>query len=603
MAIPLKRYGSLLGIYLRPQWRKVVLLAILVLGSIGLQLLNPQIVRYFIDTSLAGGAQSSLVMAALGFLGAALLLQIVEVASTYLGEDVGWSATNRLRADLMLHCLRLDMSFHNERTPGQMIERIDGDVANLAIFFAQFIVRVLASLILLFGVLIVVAFEDWRISAALTVYSLVALAGLFGLRRVAVPHWKASREASTELFGFLEEQLAGTEDIRSSGATAYVLRELFRFNRVRLQKELKAGTMTTLLVMVWFGLLALGQLIAFTSGFLLFRAGVLTIGAVYLLIAYTDAIFRPLQDLTQQFQHLQQAGASIERIEELYHTPSRLQDGTVALPAGGPLAVAFENVAFTYAPPPASGDGRAEVGDAAPVAPRVLHDLSFELRPGQVLGLLGRTGSGKTTITRLLFRLYDPATGMIRVGTPDAMPDLRDARLDDLRNRIGIVTQDVQLFRASVRDNLTFFDRERISDAQIVRALDDLGLAAWYRALPQGLDTKLATDGAGLSAGEAQLLAFTRVFLKDPGLVILDEASSRLDPATEQRIERAVDKLLEGRTGIIVAHRLATVHRADQILILEDGQIREYGAYAALVQDPESHFARLLRTGLEEVLA
>lgn len=607
MKIPLRQYGSLLGIYLRPQWRKVLVLAGLVLSGIGLQLLNPQIVRYFIDTALAKGAPTSLIAAAFAFLGAAILLQIVSVASTYVGEDVGWSATNRLRADLMLHCLRLDMSFHNERTPGQMIERIDGDVANLAIFFAQFIVRVLASLILLIGVLIVVAFEDWRISVALTIYSLVALAGLFALRRIAVPHWKASREASTELFGFLEEQLAGTEDIRSSGATAYVLRELFRFNRTRLQKELKAGTMNILMVMAWFGLLALGQVIAFTSGFLLFRTGVLTIGAVYLLIAYTDAIFRPLQDLTQQFQHLQQASASIERIEELYHTPSKIPDGDAALAPDGALAVAFDQVSFGYAKSPASGEktGDDQAGDEVelPAPGRILHDLSFELRPGQVLGLLGRTGSGKTTITRLLFRLYDPTTGAIRVGAQQAMLDLCAARLDDVRQRIGIVTQDVQLFRASVRDNLTFFDRERISDAQILRALDDLGLGTWYRSLPQGLNTELASDGAGLSAGEAQLLAFTRVFLKDPGLVILDEASSRLDPATEQLIERAVDKLLAGRTGIIVAHRLATVHRANQILILEDGRVKEYGAYDALVRDPDSQFARLLRNGLEEVLA
>lgn len=610
MKIPLRQYGSLLGVYLRPQWRKVLMLACLVLGGIGLQLLNPQIVRYFIDTALAQGATTSLVAAALAFLGAAILLQIISVASTYVGEDVGWSSTNKLRADLMQHCLRLDMSFHNERTPGQMIERIDGDVANLAIFFAQFIVRVLSSLILLIGVLIVVAFEDWRISAALSVYSLVALAGLFGLRRIAVPHWKASREASTELFGFLEEQLAGTEDIRSSGATAYVLRELFKFNRTRLQKELKAGTMNILMVIVWFAMLAVGQVIAFTSGFLLFRAGVLTIGAVYLLIAYTDAIFRPLQDLTQQFQHLQQASASIERIEELYHTPSKILDGDAALSPDGALAVTFDNVSFGYVKAP--GEKQAsDTTDAqktsnvveTPAPVTVLHDLSFELRPGQVMGLLGRTGSGKTTITRLLFRLYDPTTGAIRVGANEAMLDLREARLDDVRQRIGIVTQDVQLFRASVRDNLTFFDHERISDAQILRVLDDLGLAAWYASLPQGLDTELASDGAGLSAGEAQLLAFTRVFLKDPGLVILDEASSRLDPATEQLIERAVDKLLEGRTGIIVAHRLATVHRANQILILEDGRVKEYGAYDELVHDPDSQFARLLRTGLEEVLA
>ena len=623
MNLPLRRYGALLGVYLKPQWPKVLLVAVLVLSGIGLQLVSPQIIRYFIDTALAQGAPARLIGAAVTFLGAALLIQVVMVASTYYGEDVGWTATNQLRADLMLHCLRLDMSFHNERTPGQMIERIDGDVANLAIFFAQFIVRVLASLILLVGVLVVVLFEDWRISAALAVYSAVSLAGLFLLRRVAVPHWKASREASTELFGFLEEQLAGTEDIRSSGATAYVLRELFRFNKVRLEKERKAGTMNILMVIMWFGMMAAGHVVAFTSGYLLFGAGVLTIGGVYLLIAYADAIFRPLQDLTQQFQHLQKAVASIERIEELYRTPSKLQDGNIDLPTAEPLGVRFDSVSFGYDHQPpradvaadgmgatAGGDGASttalapDPASAPTIVPSVVLDgLSFELPPGKVLGLLGRTGSGKTTITRLLFRLYDPRSGAICLGHPGAWVDLRTARLDDLRRKVGIVTQDVQLFRASVRDNLTFFERGRISDEQILQALDDLGLSPWYRSLPQGLDTELASGGTGLSAGEAQLLAFTRVFLKDPGLVILDEASSRLDPATEQLIERAVDKLLQGRTAIIVAHRLATVHRADQILILEGGCVREYGAYATLVQDPGSHFSRLLRTGLEEVLA
>jgi ABC-type multidrug transport system fused ATPase/permease subunit len=166
-----------------------------------------------------------------------------------------------------------------------------------------------------------------------------------------------------------------------------------------------------------------------------------------------------------------------------------------------------------------------------------------------------------------------------------------------------MVTQDVQLFRASVRDNLTFFDRS-IPDEHILAVLAELGLAAWLAHLPQGLDTELETEGASLSAGEAQLLAFTRVFLKNPGLVILDEASSRLDPATEQLIERAVDKLLHGRTGIIVAHRLKTVTRAHKIMILEHGRVRESGAYDDLIRDPASRFSQLLQAGgLEKMLA
>jgi ATP-binding cassette subfamily B protein/ATP-binding cassette subfamily C protein len=218
-----------------------------------------------------------------------------------------------------------------------------------------------------------------------------------------------------------------------------------------------------------------------------------------------------------------------------------------------------------------------------------------------VLGVLGRTGSGKTTLARLLLRLYDPTAGTICLGGVPAPA----ARLHALRRRVGMVTQDVQLFQASVRDNLTFFNRA-ISDVQIMDALDGLGLRDWLRGLPDGLDSELGA-GIGLSAGEAQLLAFTRVFLRDPGLVILDEASSRLDPATEQLVERAVSKLLHPkhgqRTGIIIAHRLATVQRADDILILEGGRMLEYGPREQLARNSDSRFAQLLRTGMEEVLA
>jgi ABC-type multidrug transport system fused ATPase/permease subunit len=180
--------------------------------------------------------------------------------------------------------------------------------------------------------------------------------------------------------------------------------------------------------------------------------------------------------------------------------------------------------------------------------------------------------------------------------------DIRDLALADLRDHVGMVTQDVQLFQASIRDNLTFFNR-RIEDAQIERFLREVGLWRWVETLPEGLNTHLAAGGQGLSAGESQLLAFTRVFLKDPGLVILDEASSRLDPATEGLLERAMDILLRDRTAIIIAHRLRTVQRADDILILEHGRIVEYGPRTTLASDSASRLYGLLQTGLEEVLA
>jgi ATP-binding cassette subfamily B protein len=210
---------------------------------------------------------------------------------------------------------------------------------------------------------------------------------------------------------------------------------------------------------------------------------------------------------------------------------------------------------------------------------------------------LGRTGSGKTTLTRLLFRLYDVSDGRICIGGRD----VRQVATAELRRQVGMVTQNVQLFHTTVRDNLTFFDRT-IPDEAILAVIHELGLTRWYESLDKGLDTVLAAGGGGLSAGEAQLLALARIFLRDPGLVILDEASSRLDPATEQLIERAVGRLLQNRTAIIIAHRLNTVQRADEILILEGGRVLEHGARAALAADPESRFYQLLQTGLEEVL-
>jgi ATP-binding cassette subfamily B protein len=193
--------------------------------------------------------------------------------------------------------------------------------------------------------------------------------------------------------------------------------------------------------------------------------------------------------------------------------------------------------------------------------------------------------------------LYDVDQGTISLGSED----IRRLPIQELRRSVGMVTQNIQLFHATVRENLTFFD-DSIPDEHILRALSDLGLWKWYESLPKGLDTELESGGGGLSAGEAQLLAFTRIFLRNPGLIILDEATSRLDPATEHRIELAVDKLIANRTAIIVAHRLGTVQRADDILILEDGRIIEFGERQALASDPESRFFRLLQTGLEEVL-
>jgi len=564
----------LLGAYLRPQWRRSALLALLVLAAIALELANPQILRAFIDAATHDTGLEQLALIALIFLLVALAAQAVAVAETYVAENVGLSATNALRADLTRHCLGLDPDFHTSHTPGELIERIDGDVNTLANFFARFVIYVVGNSLLILGLLVLVAQVDGRLGLVLGAGVLLGLLVMNRLRSIAVPHWSAARQASAELFGFLEERLQGTEDIRASGATSYVLRRFHERSRRLLRRELLAGVIGGAGFQSSGFILSASAAAALGLSALLYLNGAISLGSVYLVFAYTQILGRPLDQITRQMQDLQQAGAGLARVRHLFGITSRLAEGPLALPPG-PLAVELDGVTFGYVPDEP-----------------ILSNLSLRLEAGQVLGLLGRTGIGKSTLGKLLLRLYDPQAGTIRLGGCD----LRQVQVASLRQRVGVVTQDVQLFNTSVRDNLSLFD-PTVPDAHMLEILHELGLGDWLAHLPDGLATRLAPGGSSLSAGEAQLLAFARVFLADPGLVILDEASSRLDPATERRIERAIDRLLAGRTGIVIAHRLHTIQRVDHVLILEPRGITEYGPRAALAADPASGFSALLRAG------
>ena len=581
--------------YLKPFWVRFALLAVLLLGGIALQLLGPQLVRTFIDGAIAHGAGTALLPLALLALAVALVNQLAGAGASYVGQDVGWAATNLLREDLALHLLRQDMRYHNTHTPGEFIERIDGDLSNLSNFFSILLIQVVGSTGLLLGTVALLYVADWRVGLALSLFVAVAFFVLIKMRSVAIPAGIQERETSATFLGFLEERLAGVEDIRANGGGAYVMDRFYVAMRTWFTRSVRAWTRRSSVWTVMTLLFSMGMALTLgLSAYLYLVAHVVTLGTVYLFFQYTIMLQAPIEQISQQMQEFQKAASSLIRVRGLLQLEQQIVDGRLALPAAPTelngatdalsraLAVRFDHVTFAYAP-----------GEEP-----VLHDVDFALAPGEVLGLLGRTGSGKTTMSRLLFRLYDTAVGAVRL---DGV-DVRDLPLAELRRRVGIVTQDVQLFQASVRDNLTLFD-PRIADRQILEVIERMGLESWLARLPDGLDTHLEASGGGLSAGEAQLLAFIRVFLRDPGLVILDEPSSRLDLATERLIERGVDALLRGRTGIIIAHRLATVQRADLIMVLGDGRIQEYGPREELAHTPDSRFAALLRVGLEEVLA
>lgn len=598
-------WARFLWAYLQPFAARFGLLAALLFGGIGLQLLAPQLVRAFIDATAAHAEQRQLFTLAVLALGAAIVNQVATAAATYVGQDVGWAATNLLREDLAGHLLGLDMRYHNAHSPGEFIERIDGDLSNLSTFFSILILKVVGSACLLLGTLVLVWLADWRVGVALTLFVGAAFATIVRMRSVAVPAGIEEREVSATFLGFLEERLAGVEDIRVNGGGAYTMDRFYVAMRQWFAQSVSAWTRRSSIWTVTTLLFALGMALTLgLSAYLYLVAHLITLGTVYLFFQYTVMLEGPIEQITQQLQEFQKAASSLIRVRKLMRLEPAIGDSATAAAAepatdargqrnglrqmhNSPAAfrapaVRFDHVTFAY-----------QLGEEP-----VLHDIDFALPPGQILGLLGRTGSGKTTISRLLCRLYDTTEGTIRL---DGV-DVRELPLAALRRRIGVVTQDVQLFQATVRENLTFFD-SRIADERILRVVDEMGLRAWLDRLPLGLDTPLEAGGGGLSAGEAQLLAFIRVFLRDPGLVILDEPSSRLDPATERLIERGVDALLRGRTGIIIAHRLATVQRADLILTLGDGRILEFGPRAELARAAGSHFATLLRVGLEEALA
>ena len=577
LSVRLRQYVELLVRYLRPQGGMVAALVVLLFTGIGLQLVNPQIVRYFIDEALAGSPVSRLITAAALFTVIAVVQQLVNVLAAYASGRVGWTATNALRADLGKHCLSLDMSFHNDHTPGEMIERIDGDANELGGFFSSFVINLLGNVLLLAGILALLFREDWRAGLALTAFTAVMLTVLARMRHLAVAHSRAERDASTETFGFIEERLSGREEIWANKAKPYVDRRFRELMRAWFRADIRAGLMTAIMFDINGFMFRVGSAVSLAVGAYLFLNDLATIGTVYLIFHYTSLIGTPVQSVTRQLNTLQRATASLVRIFELFQNRRTVLDGKGSLAVDEP-SLRLEEVSFAY-------------GEGEPV----LRDVTFDLRPGRVLGVVGRTGSGKTTLARLLVRLYDPDEGRILLGGQD----IRECGVADLREHVAMVTQDVRIFHGAIRDNLTLYDRS-VDDERLLTVFDRLGIMGWYRTQPDGLDTQLGSGGSGLSSGEAQLLALSRVFLKDPQVVVLDEPTSRLDRATEALIERALDELVTGRTVVLIAHHLATVERCDDILVLDDGRVIEQGSRERLAADPGSRFHRLLQTGLEE---
>lgn len=567
--------GRALLALLRPDARRWVLLSVLLAIASALSLAGPLLVRTIIDRATAGTDTATVVRFAVGFLAIAVVTQAISVVVAWFATVTAWRTTNQIRLRMARHVLGLDHEFHRAHTPGELIQRVDGDVTSVSDFLGRVVPRALGGSFLVVGIVVVLGVLDVRLALGALVYIAAATALVVRSRHRAVTESSEEMGSYARLYGGIEERLTAGEDLRANGASAHAL---FRF------VEDSAGALRSgvrrehaFLRMWWAvqGAVASGSVVGLATGASLVAADVISIGTAFLLLQYVLLLGRPLEEMVQQLEVVQKANGAMVRVIDLLDRSPAIHDGGHTVPPAGPLSIDLDAVDFAY------GDEH-----------RVLRDVDLHIAPGRSVGVVGRTGSGKTTASRLLLRLVEASAGTVALGgVPiDRIP------LAELRRRVALVPQEVELFAGSVRDNVTLFD-PRPHDREVVDALQRVGLAALAAG---GIHRPLGPGGAGLSAGEAQLLALARVWLRRPDLVVLDEATARVDPETEARIEAAVADLMAGRTTVVIAHRLSTLRRVDEIAVFDRGRVVEHGPRAELAAAPASRFRHLLDLALDD---
>lgn len=573
---------------LRPERRAIAVLAVVLLVAVGLPVGAQLLLGRFVDEAADGASAGALTTIAVTFGSLLLVANVLQLAVTALAVRLAWRIGNRLRVDLCRHALTLDLTWHGEHSAGEVIERVDGDIEAVTKFASAAVLQVVGNIAVLVAVGGVALVIEWRAGLVLLITVAVALGVLVRVRSFAVPYHDAEREVLGRLYGDLEERLGGLEDIRANGAGPWAVDRLHRSSarwwRAARQASLRGegGYASTGITF------ALGTAVTLGVAAVLAGNGQVTLGTVLVLFRFVQMVQAPLERIGEQLSEFQKAVAGVRRAARLLGTPVAIVGGDQELPPG-PLAVDLHGVTLRYAGTPGTEPSRSGAGTEDHDPRLALRDVELHLTPGTSLGIVGRTGSGKTSLGRLLARFWDPSDGSVRVGGVD----LRQADAASLRQRVAVVTQEVEVLRATLRDNLTLFGSVDADDARLAAAVADVGLDGWLAELPEGLSTVL--DGtARLSGGEAQLLAFARVLLADPGLVVLDEATSRLDPATEARVQAATRRLREGRTLVVIAHRLATIRDLDEVCVVDDGRIVEHDGRAVLAADPSSRYARLV---------
>jgi ABC-type multidrug transport system fused ATPase/permease subunit len=544
----------------------------------GTGLTSPYLLKLAIDGGIREGDPGYLLLVAAAYLAFGVLGAVFNGLQTYSVNWVGERVIRDLRDTLFRHVTSLDISYHTRQRAGWVISRLTNDIEALEQLLTEGVTQLVTNVLTLVGAVILLFILDARLAlVTLTVLPLL-LAGTALFRIRAVKAYRRVRETVADVTAHIQEAVSGVRVVQGFSREERNLRLFRRVNR----DYRKANMDTVVLSAVYFPgvefLSALATaLILLYGGWRVAETGDLTVGVLAAFIAYLSSFFDPVESLSELYNTFQSAGAALEKILAVLDTEpddTERLGGHVVPDLRGELV--FEEVSFAY-------EGRGS---------EVLESLSVTIPAGQRVALVGPTGAGKTTFARLLLRFYQPSSGRILVdGT-----DLRDYDIRGFRRRLGYVPQEPYLFSGTVLDNIRLTRPDASAD-EVREAARALGVDDLFLRLPEGYQTQVQERGSRLSAGERQLVAFARAFFAEPAILILDEATSSVDPGTERRLEVALSRLLSGRTSLIIAHRLSTVEHSDRILVMEQGRIVEDGDHRALLAGG-GPYSRLYRAQL-----
>lgn len=550
-------------------WQGVALAVFLSFAVIGSSLLLPYLVRlgvdnYIINVEITVSERfSGLTILAVIFGVAVIVGFIGNYFQVTVLEWTGQNIMHRLRQHIYIHMLGLDLAFFNENPSGKLVTRLTNDVQNMHEMFTSVIVTLFNDVIRIIGILVLLYWLNWRLAVLMTLLLPAILVATLWFSKIARNVYREIRTNLAKINAYLQEAVSGISLIQLYQREKDTERSFVNLNQAYFASTLQQIKIFGIFMPVLDILASTATAISIWYGGILILRGEMTIGILVAFLSYMRLFFQPLRELSQKYSIVQSAMASAERIFQLLDTRS----GLPVLPEPlGPQAVSgtleFSNVTFGYDPDKP-----------------VIHNLSMKVDPGETVAIVGATGSGKSTLINLLERMYDPDSGRILLDGHD----LRELDPQWLRNTVGLVMQEVYLVPGTIKENILLdsgMEEQGLTAILQLAQLDEL-----IGRLPQGIHTKIGEGNLELSAGERQLLALARVMVRDPEILVLDEATANVDSETEILVERAIDATLSRRTSIVIAHRLSTIRRADRIIFMDSGQIVEEGTHEKLMAD------------------